>query len=757
MKVKSMTVTLFSCLLCGYVVTARAQAIRIEGSIRDVNTHQEISNVNIFIEGTSVGTTSDFAGSYVLRVPRVEEDKKIVFRHIAYEELELTVEAALKMKYVYLQPRVIPLRSIRVEEERIPRLEIEKDIPQTVSMIKARKFEARGFVDAGDLLRTDHSVQVEEEMSGKKTVSIRGGNPDDTVVLYNGIRMNRTYDNTYDLSLIDLQDVERFEIIKGSNTALYGPEAFSGVINIVPKMQYDYNVRFQQRLGTYQSGNWGLHLYNKFRGLHGSYSIKQGGSTRKFMGDGEENAELENTSLHHTANLSYSFSELPDGRPENFLGATYTHTKLNYDNRRDVEELSNFNELLSLKYNGNIGKFRDVDFSVSLSRFEEVQSLASSRGQLNRSVKDRTIHVNTEKHFKFGITDLLVAYQFKDVRFDFVDDRGSLRGENMGLESAEFERRHHGLVSIGKLNGKIRSGLLHRVDVDVSLRYDYMKDEQHNPVLRGTTSEIDQEDMVGFFGENIWKETMFKFALHLSGGREDLSVNSYLSFGKNTKFPSLLQQISSPSLLASGPYRANLNPEKNNSTEISVTVAKEIRGHRAIDGWQLSGNFFNNYYDNKFRVFSTPGIPVPFYDNVQDAHISGFESKSSVYFFRKKITMALGISRYFISEKAAFPFKSDLKYTVSLIIDHAGYSFEIYWFKEGDQAGWIRQQSGRFSEILLPPYSNLDLHMSKTFRIGKMELFVNASGRNLLHDDTVVLQGLAIRDRRYYLTMGAQY
>jgi hypothetical protein len=147
MKVKSMTVTLFSCLLCGYVVTARAQAIRIEGSIRDVNTHQEISNVNIFIEGTSVGTTSDFAGSYVLRVPRVEEDKKIVFRHIAYEELELTVEAALKMKYVYLQPRVIPLRSIRVEEERIPRLEIEKDIPQTVSMIKARKFEARGFVD----------------------------------------------------------------------------------------------------------------------------------------------------------------------------------------------------------------------------------------------------------------------------------------------------------------------------------------------------------------------------------------------------------------------------------------------------------------------------------------------------------------------------------------------------------------------------------------------------------------------------------
>ena len=177
-------------------------------------------------------------------------------------------------KYIYLQSRVIPLEGVRVEGERVQNMEIEKDIPQTVSLIKARKFETRGFVDAADLLRTDHSIQVAEELSGKKTVSIRGGNPDDTIVLYNGVKMNRTYDNTYDLSLIDLEDIERFEIIKGSNTALYGPEAFSGVINIVPKVQYGHKIRFQQRFGTYQSGNWGLHLYNKFKGLHGSFRCR---------------------------------------------------------------------------------------------------------------------------------------------------------------------------------------------------------------------------------------------------------------------------------------------------------------------------------------------------------------------------------------------------------------------------------------------------------------------------------------------------
>jgi hypothetical protein len=49
------------------------------------------------------------------------------------------------------------------------------------------------------------------------------------------------------------------------------------------------------------------------------------------------------------------------------------------------------------------------------------------------------------------------------------------------------------------------------------------------------------------------------------------------------------------------------------------------------------------------------------------------------------------------------------------------------------------------------------VHLSKTFQLGRLKLFANASGRNLLNDDTTILQGLAIRDRRYYLTMGAQY
>ncbi|PJF38645.1 MAG: hypothetical protein CUN54_10415, partial [Phototrophicales bacterium] len=118
---------------------------------------------------------------------------------------------------VYLQPRVIPLPGVEVQETAV-KSEIERDLPQTLSIIEARQFDIRGFVDAGDLLRIDHSVQIDEELSGRKTAAIRGGNPDEVVVLYNGVKMNNAYDNVFDLSLIDLEDIQRFEIIKGSNT-----------------------------------------------------------------------------------------------------------------------------------------------------------------------------------------------------------------------------------------------------------------------------------------------------------------------------------------------------------------------------------------------------------------------------------------------------------------------------------------------------------------------------------------------------------
>jgi len=740
---------LFTFTVFSIAVAAHAQVITLSGVVLDVNTHREIRSVNILIKGTKLGTNSDLNGRYSLQLPSLDRSYIVSFRHVGYEPREIALDSLLQMKQIYLQPRVIQLPDVEVEAEGVKRFEIAKDLPQAVSVIEAKDFEIRGYVDAGDLLKTDHSVQVEEQLSGKKTVSIRGGNPDEVVVVYNGVKMNNAFDNTSDLSVIDLEDIESFQIIKGSNTALYGPEAFSGVINIVPRLEQNYNVRFQQRLGTYRSGNWGLHMHQKLEGLNLSYSFKQGGTQRNFVDDAEGMKGLENTSQHHTANLVYNLSPNSDAKATRSLGLMFLNTSLKYDNRRDDETQSNLDQLLSVKYAGGLSVLKRVELSLSARRQREELALANI---FSRDIDDRGIHANAEKRMQFGRLEWLFGYQFQHDDLHF-------RGD----DSPAMQRRHHGFISIAKLHGAAGTGALNAVDLDVSVRHDRLHDEQLKPILPVVVNNPDVGAITpNLFRENNWNETTFKMALTLSGSKKDLTFNTSMSFGSNVKFPTLFQQISAPDVFTSEKFTPSLNPEKNNSLEVTANVSRDVRGKSAIYGWAISGSYFRNDYTNKFREFSIPGLAFALYDNSPDARLSGLEATTSVFLFRKKLTVSSGLSRYFISEKVAFAFKADLKRTLNVLFDHAGFSFQLYWFKEGEQAGIVRQQKRedgelRFTEVILPAYSNLDLHLSKSFTIGRLKLFGNASARNLLNAEEVVLDGIAIRDRRYYLTFGAQY
>ena len=244
--------------------------------------------------------------------------------------------------------------------------------------------------------------------------------------------------------------------------------------------------------------------------------------------------------------------------------------------------------------------------------------------------------------------------------------------------------------------------------------------------------------------------------MNISGYREDLTFDSYLNFGRNVKFPTLFQQISLPYLGSDISDQPNLDVEKNNSIEIGSELTRDLHNSYAIYGWQISGNYFLNNYDNKFRSFTSPNVPIAYFDNVQTARIAGVETKSSLFLLRKKVTLELGVSKYSISEKAAFPFKSDFKATLNLILEHAGWSVLLHMFRENEQEAWLRFPDGRFAIVRLPDYSNIDFHLSKKFERFGLKYFINFSGRNLLDDDTV-LQGLTIRDRRFYITMGLQY
>lgn len=725
-----------------------AQQVTVHGLVIDVNTRKPIPDVSISIKGTTLGTTSSSIGRFTLIVENQSDSAVVLVQHVAYERKEIPWLAFRTTAEIALQPRIIPMQATEIEGRRTVGMEAARDIPSSVSVLDAGQVVMRGYADAGELLRVDHSVQIDERFSGQKLMSIRGGNTDEVLILYNGVRLNSTFDNVFDLSLLDLSDIERVELIKGSNTTLFGSEAFSGVVNVIPRVERDYTARFHQQFGTYDSGIWGLQLHRGFGRMKASYTVRSGGMKRTFI-DAPE-APLTNTSVHHTAYVVHPFEAKRDAAAPTLSALARLSTNRS-ENPRDMEQLQSENFSGTLTLQGPLGWFEDAHLSAAISSLSDDQTLAASNSSLHRIIDEETFQGHAQNAWQADDFEFVASYRVGISSLDFSDVRTNVFQQRIGLESATLTRTHHGFALLGTLHGETGSSFLHTFDINLGVRHDIASDRQRDVQLRSDDSNA------GFFSPATWSETSFKFAIEIIGLSEDMLLKAFLSYGDNVKFPTLLQQISQPlALQLTTPSRTTLGPEFNNSVEVNASLTG-ILVQSAIDGWTLSGSFFQNTYDDKIRMLSTPGVPVLFYDVVPTAQISGFEFKATAYFFRKKVAVDVGMSRYFISEQSAFPFKSDSKRTISLSIDHNGYALHLLAFSEGEQIGLVRLQSGAFVESRLPEFNDMDLYFAKSFPIGKFKLHIGTSLRNILTDDKTELSGLTLRDRRYTLTFGAEY
>lgn len=746
-------------LVFNLIPMAAAEQLILSGRVRHAHTFREIPYVNIFIQGYPIGTSSEPDGRFSLAIPEVDSTAILIFEHVGFDTLTLSLGEALNQNNYYMIPRLIqsPLITVQAPRE-MPK--ILRDIPQPYSIIQAKNFDVQGYVDAGDLLRTEQSIQVEEELSGKKTIAIRGGNADDVIILYNGIKLNSAYDNAFDLSLINLEDVRHVEIIRGSHSSLYAAEAFSGVVNIVPKMYRNYHIRFQQRLGTYASGDWSLQLNYTFKNrLNASYSYKQGGTKRKYF-DAESSADLflNNHLSHHSAQVLYDLSD-GNSESEKYINLLYLRSTLDHANDKFDETLSNLNQMFITNYTGDIWKIGNFTLTAAYHWLDRQQQVIVENGTIGENYRSRNVNVNIEKEMNFKLLEWFGVYQYENGKL-LVNNRRDLPNEpNTNMDDAVFRRQKHGLASVLKLHIPTYSELLNKAQIDLSYRFDRVNNRQDQDLRAWNDLPADSFFIpAGAQTDHQWSVSTFKFSTNLSWVHRYLRVQTYLNFGSNVKFPTLLQQISTPYTFTTYARSAqpNLNPEKNHGLELGFHTIREIDDQGILNGWQVDVNYFRNYYENKFRIFYTPGLPNAFYDNVNNAEISGVEAGMKLFLLRNKISYEMGLSKYFISERLAFPFKSDFKYVINLSIDHAGYSLQLHGFHESEQIAWLRNLRGEYWEIMLAGYSNLDIHLNKTFELKGFKFFTNFSARNIFDDDTL-LEGIAIRDRRFYITLGAQY
>lgn len=111
---------------------------------------------------------------------------------------------------------------------------------KVVAIITQQQIQQGGGKDLAQLLNEQTGITVNGANSngGKdKSLYLRGASDKYTLILLNGLPLNdpSTPGGTYDIRLIPLASIERIEILKGSQSVLYGSNAVAGVINIITK------------------------------------------------------------------------------------------------------------------------------------------------------------------------------------------------------------------------------------------------------------------------------------------------------------------------------------------------------------------------------------------------------------------------------------------------------------------------------------------------------------------------------------------
>lgn len=120
-----------------------------------------------------------------------------------------------------------------------------------------RRYEAQSL---STLLNTQTGIWIQGANSAPGTfanIYFRGANVGYTAVLLNGIPVNDPSApiGNFDLNTLALSQIGRIEILKGSQSILYGSDAVAGVINLIPRSEQVEDARLLS--GSLSGGSYG--------------------------------------------------------------------------------------------------------------------------------------------------------------------------------------------------------------------------------------------------------------------------------------------------------------------------------------------------------------------------------------------------------------------------------------------------------------------------------------------------------------------
>ena len=264
----------------GVAIAADQSHASLSGTIVDIANKKVLGKANVIVVGTNYGTVSDEQGRFTIeQLPAGRYTIKV--RLLGYEPMVQVVDLTagqnsslqFQLRESYFKVDQVVVTATRSEK-------LLENVPIVTEVVSNAEIQDRGAENLAQALQDRPGITIMEESSGGKTLRMNGIDGKYVLVLVDGVPLAGKFNNRTELNILDADQVEHIEIVKGPSSALYGSEAMGGVVNVITKgFSDDLAINATTRAGTFDlySGNLNVSGTSKGIGYQASIDHSQGG------------------------------------------------------------------------------------------------------------------------------------------------------------------------------------------------------------------------------------------------------------------------------------------------------------------------------------------------------------------------------------------------------------------------------------------------------------------------------------------------
>lgn len=418
--IKKFLLILFG-ILC--ITNATAQR-RISGIVTDMNNEPLPGATVVVKELPTLGAVANVDGHYELRLPD-NKDYTLTATFVGY--IDVSKKVSDKQEDILnfqLTENSTTLDQVVVTGTRTPKL--LKDVPIVTRVISDLDIRRMDATNISDLLQTElPGIEFSYSMNQQTSLNMSGFGGNSVLFLVDGERLaGETLDNV-DYSRLNMDNVQRIEIVKGAASSLYGSNAVGGVVNIISReSQEPWSVNVNGRYGAHNEQRYGGSVGFNAGRFNSMTNVQYTSIDAIDLSKGTDNEEVGDYSMiygNSTLNIKERLIYTPIDNLKFTARAGYFFRERN-SSESQKERYRSFTG--GLKGNYNITAKDDLEVAYSFDQYDKSDYLVfgdldvRDYSNVQHTLRALYNHTFADKHIlTVGgdyMRDYLMSYQFTD-------------------------------------------------------------------------------------------------------------------------------------------------------------------------------------------------------------------------------------------------------------------------------------------------------------------------------------------------------